>query len=318
MEGGRGVVDARDVGDGRDVEGARDVGADVPEKARAVEEDIPDARDVEHGERLLYLVCVFGGAAPVVPGPRVEPEAAATVVSWRDLNALVNLVPSDTYSSEALARLLRNPKWLFPRAARHDAAIRRVMEAHPVLPARFGTVFRSPASLTEALRSWYRRIHRYLDEVGHAEEWGLKVYAGVGAGGPAGDPSPAEPSEPPRGGDGPPGSGGGRDYLLEKRRRRDASRRAERRLAALAEGIFEEAGARSQRARRNPVFGTEGGDPRGRMILNAAFLVRRGDVPGFRRRLAGLARAHEVEGLRLEESGPWPPYNFCPRLEPSA
>ena len=54
----------------------------------------------------------------------------------------------------------------------------------------------------------------------------------------------------------------------------------------------------------------------GARILNWAFLVPRGAAEDFGVRVQRINAAHVEEGLVLELSGPWPPYSFCPSLEP--
>jgi len=50
------------------------------------------------------------------------------------------------------------------------------------------------------------------------------------------------------------------------------------------------------------------------MVMNAAYLVRRGDE-AVARTLARLAPSSVDEGVEFELTGPWPPYNFVPADE---
>lgn len=73
--------------------------------------------------------------------------------------------------------------------------------------------------------------------------------------------------------------------------------RAERDAAALVAAL----GAVAVEARRTPPIGE-------RMVLNAAFLVERGQVAAFDARVKSLAARHEE--LTFRSTGPWPPYHF--------
>ena len=53
------------------------------------------------------------------------------------------------------------------------------------------------------------------------------------------------------------------------------------------------------------------------MILHAANLLLRSGVDGFRKRVEAVGAAYAEQGLSLDLSGPWPPYNFCPPLHKS-
>ena len=46
------------------------------------------------------------------------------------------------------------------------------------------------------------------------------------------------------------------------------------------------------------------------MILNAAFLVRKTNVPDFKNRVGFLRRKDGNSGFFIEATGPWPPYSF--------
>jgi len=46
------------------------------------------------------------------------------------------------------------------------------------------------------------------------------------------------------------------------------------------------------------------------MILNAAFLVPRGEIESFSQRVEALKSANAERGMEFALSGPWPPYNF--------
>jgi hypothetical protein len=50
------------------------------------------------------------------------------------------------------------------------------------------------------------------------------------------------------------------------------------------------------------------------MILNLAFLVPRENVAIFGRVIEKANIEHDCHGLLFTQSGPWPPYSFCPTL----
>jgi hypothetical protein len=54
------------------------------------------------------------------------------------------------------------------------------------------------------------------------------------------------------------------------------------------------------------------------MAFNHAFLLERGRQRDFRARVESLNAKYSGQGLVLELSGPWPPYNFCPPLRPAS
>lgn len=46
------------------------------------------------------------------------------------------------------------------------------------------------------------------------------------------------------------------------------------------------------------------------MVLNASFLVKEEKVREFQNQVKGLKVKYQRLGLIIQESGPWPPYNF--------
>jgi Gas vesicle synthesis protein GvpL/GvpF len=50
----------------------------------------------------------------------------------------------------------------------------------------------------------------------------------------------------------------------------------------------------------------------GEMLLNGAYLVETPKVGRLRELVGELQERHRALGIRLELTGPWPPYNFVP------
>jgi hypothetical protein len=67
--------------------------------------------------------------------------------------------------------------------------------------------------------------------------------------------------------------------------------------------------ASARDARFNPLRPSTG---EGRdMLLNAAYLVAVDAEQPFRAAVAELEQRHAADGVTLELTGPWPPYNFA-------
>jgi len=107
--------------------------------------------------------------------------------------------------------------------------------------------------------------------------------------------------------------GPGRLYLEERR----LAAEAEQELSAWAARAGEEVAtflapfaARSVERRAVPAA-----DPQeGEAVFSRAFLVGKESREAFLSATRSVGAAHEGEGLRLEASGPWPPYSFAPPL----
>ena len=51
------------------------------------------------------------------------------------------------------------------------------------------------------------------------------------------------------------------------------------------------------------------------MGWNWALLIPRQAVGGFQTRIQDINAQYGDRGLRVEVTGPWPPYSFCPALD---
>jgi hypothetical protein len=228
---------------------------------------------------------------------------------------------------------LQDLAWLAARACRHQAVLEQVMRLGPVLPARFGTLFSSPASLGCFLGKHEAAIARFLERVGSQQEWSVKGFL---------DPARAEaewlarrrpeerrlqaaaprpmaeaewlsqwsPEEPA-----PPAPSPGAAYLQEQSLRMQAKQALDDRLAEACDGLFNELSPLASEivpgrflARLMPEAARE-------MVLNWALLLPAAAVPDFRGRIERANSQQNSDGLAFEVSGPWPPYSFCPVLE---
>ena len=71
---------------------------------------------------------------------------------------------------------LQDLTWLGTRALRHEAVVARIMEASPVLPVKFGTLYRSQASLKQFMQQHHEAIDQALDRLRDKAEWSVKGY----------------------------------------------------------------------------------------------------------------------------------------------
>ena len=154
-----------------------------------------------------------------------------------------------------------------------------------MLPARFGTVFKSEQSLTEHVHEQKEQLEQKLARIEGAEEWGVKLF--LNAAPPA---SKIEVSS-------------GRDYLRAKSTMVQVKRRAEldpdvadfaRELQALA-------------ADSAPAGKVSSGQ--NNLEWQATFLVRKKDHPKWDKILKKYA-TRWADRREIQCTGPWPPYSF--------
>jgi hypothetical protein len=179
----------------------------------------------------------------------------------------------------------------------HERVNATVMRTHTVIPMSFGTVFKTAEDIQALLRSAYEAFVDVIDKMQDKLEFGLKVLW--------------DRDSVVRGIE-------KEDEALRRLRSEMSKDRGSTFFARVQYGRLVEAALeeRSQRwvaeifaALRDVCEASRANKPIGdRMILNAAFLVRREREAAFDARVKEIGERYEH--LTLKYSGPWPPYNF--------
>lgn len=234
-----------------------------------------------------------------VGGGRVRSLAAA------GLTAIVGDVPLAGFGEAALRRNLEDLAWLEATARAHHGVIAAVAGEGPVVPMRLATVYRDDAGAAAAVAELAADFRTTLARTRAHKEWGVKAYAEW----------PGEPED--TGSDpGPAGresAGPGAAYLSRRRQELSAHKRARRDAVASAELIHARLDRLADQSRLHPPQSPQLAGHRAEMILNAAYLLADDRDGDFAAAVIDLGERHPA--VRLEITGPWPPYSFAVRQE---
>lgn len=267
---------------------------------------------VSSSQAHTYLYCFFKGPSALSPQKGID-KNATFVLSYKNLCALVSPVSADEYNEETLNHRIQDLEWLTARVKRHEEIVRYVMELHPVIPIRFGSIYASDKRVQEILSSGYDEFCSHLDFISDKEEWGIKVYAQQGAGRKTAEASSEVISQLDERISSATSSG--QAYLLRKKRENLIREQSIDFLSILSDRIFQQLLSQSIYARRNKLLSKDATGIEGDMILNAAFLLDKLDVEAFKEEVDALAASYESDAFYFQISGPWPCYNFCPDFE---
>lgn len=263
-----------------------------------------------HDEHLVYLYCVT--AEP----PNLDDAGTAQdglyLVCEAGLCAVVCRVKAAEFGQSNLRRNLEDPAWLTTETTEHERIVEAIMRERCVIPFRFATLFDNDESLKARLRTHGGRFKTLLKRLEHKSEWGVKVYCdtdklkhGIQAYGVTlSSLDEAVRSACP-----------GKAFLLKKKREDLAETALAQAMNQYAERTVEVLGQMSVQTRINKVLPSRATERCGDMILNAAFLIDNRDVEAFAAAADAMGRRYAQEGVLVERTGPWPPYNFC---DPSA
>jgi hypothetical protein len=249
----------------------------------------------------VYAIAETAGPASLgelsgVGGGPVRPVGAA------GLMAVVADVALSTYGESALRRNLEDLAWLEATARAHHRVIEAVGQLAPVLPMGLATVYSDDAGVKTMLAERGDDFRQALRRIGARREWGVKAY----------DVPPSETGRAPAGAAaGPAAAGAGTGAAYLQRRRSELSAHKDARRAALlsAQQVHCELSRLAAENRMHAPQAPQLTGTRQPMILNAAYLLDDGQGDDFAAAVSALAE--QYPGLRLELTGPWPPYSFA-------
>lgn len=229
------------------------------------------------------------------------------LVSTSGLTAVVSPADLGEFGEEPLRRNMEHLPWLEAVARMHHDVVSAIAEMTPVVPMRLATVYRTDLSLARTLEERQRDFLAVLGHIAGRSEWGVKAY--VAAPGDVASQSAGRDA----GARTAPGSGA--DYLRKRRAQLTAAEDARQAAVASAERIHRELAGQAVAAALHRPQDPQLSGATARMIMNASYLVDDSDRAGFGASVERSASANPA--VRLELTGPWPPYSFA-AAEPGA
>jgi hypothetical protein len=223
-----------------------------------------------------------------------------------------NVLPGE-FSGEVLGDSPQDRERVIRLACHHERIVEEVMRCGPVIPVRFGTVLASAHVLEKLLADRGEEIAGALDRLSEKDEWAVKGFVDAERASQwlqESDPALAQRRREL------PEAAGAR-YFGEKRLAAEVQKAVKLWSRAAAEDVR---GQLTPHVLAECALAVQSRDLTGRpeeMTFNLAFLLARNQVASFRSQVAQMGAARRDQGLLLEVSGPWPPYNFCPPVEAS-
>jgi hypothetical protein len=263
----------------------------------------------------IWAYCVARAGDALPEGlPAVHADGQVYGVEHEGLVALVSRAPLAEFGEEPLRRNLNDLEWLERVARAHEAVLERALETATIVPLRLCTIFEDEQGVRRMLDEQRPALLATLELLAGRQEWGVKLLVNRDALEAA---ARARRTEEDSSAEELDSRSAGGAYLQRRRLERQVREDADR----LAVGVAEEVHARLQDwatdAVLNPPQNRDLSGHEGEMLLNGAYLVETPKVERLRELVAELEDRHGALGVRLEMTGPWPPYNFVPR-DPAA
>ena len=245
------------------------------------------------GSSVIHAYGVVAADAAQTAWPAGIASAPVSSVTVDGGAALVSRLPATQFAPETWEQHADDPAWLGAIAVGHHRVLQAAIDANDVVPFRLPSLYGDVEALRQALRDRTGAVAEAMRRVHGRVEWGVKIFRVETPG----------TDEPP--------AGSGSDYLRSRserlRTRAERDRRLRDRVGECYERLQELSDAAVCNAPQDPALSGR----REPMLLNAACLVPRAGRDRFGDGVDELTSACRVEGLSLEVSGPWPPYNFA-------
>ncbi|MGW5122761.1 GvpL/GvpF family gas vesicle protein [Streptomyces sp. NPDC004069] len=246
------------------------------------------------GLRYVYAVCRPLGA-PLQAQLTGVGGAPAKQLNHHGLVAVVSEVPERDFAEEPLRAHLEDLDWLAATARAHQGVIDALTVVTTPLPLRLATVFRDDSAVRSMIEAREDHIRRTLDRLEGRVEWGVKIYAET--------EQPQQTAQPV------PRAASGRDYLRQRRQETRAGEDLWQKAETFATRLHEQLSGFAEESRLHAPQHPALAAAAGRNVLNAAYLVPRGDSEEF---VELVDRTKDdVPGLRVELTGPWAAYSFA-------
>lgn len=223
---------------------------------------------------------------------------AVRAVTCDGLSAVVSSVSLAEFGEAALRRNFEDLDWLAATARAHDAVSRELARAGPMVAGRLATVYLGDDRVRDLLAERQAEFRRALDRLTARTEWGVKAYA---------DPEALAAATPVGAGAG--AGGAGTAYLQRRRAQLSAKQTAERLAASSAEHIHAALGELAVASQRHAPQDSQLSGTKAWMVLNGSYLVDDARTEEFAEAVRALGG--QRRGIRVELTGPWPPYSFA-------
>ncbi|MFG2772169.1 GvpL/GvpF family gas vesicle protein [Streptomyces sp. NPDC048350] len=266
------------------------------------------AADTQALRESLTGVRGISGASVFLLGEHETDAETDTAPAGPDAVAFVtSRVSPEEFDEPTLKERFEDLEWLEGVARAHHEVVQSVARHDTVLPLRMATVYQSDGRARKALAAQRHAFVERLSLLRGRSELGVKLYVtptapAEGGGSPADSPE-ATPLSP------------GKAYLRSRRAQHRAQESRYEQAERAAERVEALASRFSIHRVRHPAQRGELAGPE-ENVLNDAYLVADDRADEFRSALAGVVE--DVDGVRIEVTGPWAPYSFAMPPPPAA
>lgn len=263
----------------------------------------------------FYIYCIREKRNSKFPLRGID-DGEVFVSQYLDLEAIVSEVSLEKFNSEEIQRKAKEDLgWIKKNAEIHEKVVEEAMNFQgekslakmPVMPMKFGTIFRTKERLENVLKKRYGQFKKTLKNLRGKQEWGVKVYLdrkvlekGIRKLSALVQEKEKEIAKLPE----------GIGYFMEKEAEDVIQKETGRALQDYTEDAFKALKQYADESIRAKNLDKEFSGELLPMVLNAFFLVSRENLESFTKEINDLIKKRQPDGFYFKHSGPWPPYHF--------
>lgn len=265
------------------------------------------------GVKGLYLYCIRPSGFPYIkPARSVDGKGESFIIPIAELDAVVSEVNLGEFGSEEIQKKAQEDlNWIKEKCQVHEYVIEQAMRSGdsviPVIPMKFGTIFKSRENLEVSLSENYLRFKDSLAKVKGGHEWAVKAYLkkecflkwieekdkDIKA-----KKKEIEGMSP------------GIAFFAQKKLNEMVDRVCFEELQELTQDMFNAISSLAEEKIRAKNLERELTGKKEEMVFNAYFLVKEERLEGFRTCVGKLSEDYASRGLQVVLIGPLPPYHF--------
>ncbi|MEW6407900.1 MAG: GvpL/GvpF family gas vesicle protein [Patescibacteria group bacterium] len=244
---------------------------------------------------------------------------------YQDLEAVVSEVSLEEFGSEEIQKKAQEDLgWIKEKAQIHEKVIEEAMGLQfppyplsedplenkglkPVIPMKFGTIFKERERLEETLKEHYLEFKENLKKLKGKQEWSVKAYLNrkvfekeIKKISSVVQEKEEEIASMPE----------GMAYFMQQQLDDAVSKEVDSALQVYGEKFFETLRKYTETGTKGKILEKELTGKSLPMVLNAIFLVSEKKLEDFIKEIDKLNQDYKPRGFNFEYSGPWPAYHF--------
>lgn len=263
----------------------------------------------------LYIYSIrTKGASPFKSEKSIDGQGGAFSIVYNDIEAIVSEVDLGIFGSEEIQKKAEEDLfWIKEKCRVHEDVIEQSMKdvsgIIPVIPMKFGIIFKTKEQLEKNLAENYSNIKNRLAKIQGRQEYGIKIYLNESVFGKSIEERDESIKKEKKEIDKLPQ---GTAFFAQKKLNKKIDEICSKQTERLTHEIYEELFNAAEDGTREKTLGREITGEKEPMIFNAYFLIKEEKIGSFMGTMEKIKEKYGNIGYRIRCVGPLPNYHFVP------